>query len=186
MLVGAGAWLMAATLLGRDRIPSWSIRWLRYSTVDMLNSHFFCLSLKRCIWTLQPKSADHSLHLCHWRGMIKVASDPGYSLQHHVHQLLKQCWCWGHAKWELCVAVEALMGVDDDVGPWLFFQRYLQVSLREIQLAEPLSSSWSGKQFISPRQRTLFHRKDLVYDDLIIATDVDLAVFLRHRNDGCC
>ena len=55
MLVGAGAWLMAATLLGRDRIPSWSIRWLRYSTVDMLNSHFFCLSLKRCIWTLQPK-----------------------------------------------------------------------------------------------------------------------------------
>jgi len=75
MLVGAGAWLMAATLLGRDRIPSWSIRWLRYSTEAMLNSHF-CLSLKPCIWTLQPKSADHSLHLCHWRGYDQSSKRP--------------------------------------------------------------------------------------------------------------
>ena len=72
MLVGAGAWLMAATLLGRDRIPSWSVRWLRYSTED----HLFCLSLKLCIWTLQPKSADHSLHLCHWRGYDQSSKRP--------------------------------------------------------------------------------------------------------------
>ena len=159
-----------------------------YTTESCMKTHLGYLTLIPCCCNLLNTSSKL------WRCSSSVvpvirissyiANNMWNSCQYSIHDLLKNGRCRGISKWHTNILIQPLVGVDGGKRLRLLTEQHLLIGLGGIQLREPLSTCKGGKQLIRFWQRVLVYLKKGVDGDSVVATQVNLAITFRHRNNG--